>query len=74
MIGLHRIAELEALAQDGVVIVLKIDGERKNSADIFTVVLSGGHLNPEDFFRMDGRDLSALIDNAISFYRKNKVR
>jgi hypothetical protein len=73
MTGLHRIGELEAIAQDGAVIVLKIDGERKGDANIFTVVLSGGRLKSEDFFRMDGGDLSSLIDSALKFYEEHGV-
>jgi hypothetical protein len=73
MIALYRIDELQTLAQHGVVIVIKIDGERKSHADIFTVVLSGGQLRPDDFFRKDGNDLSSLIDCAIGFYEAHKA-
>jgi hypothetical protein len=73
MIALYRIDELQSLAQDGAVIVLKIDGERKSHPDIFTVVLSGGQLRRVDFFRKDGNDLSHLIDCAIGFYEEHNA-
>jgi hypothetical protein len=65
---LYRIDELETIARDGAVLVLKIDGGRKGDANVFTVVLSGGRLTAEEFFRMDGEDLTKLIDRAIEFY------
>jgi hypothetical protein len=70
MVELHRMDELKRIAQDGAVMVLKIDGERKDDPDIFTVVLSGGKLRPDDFFRMDGGSLSGLIDRALKFYEE----
>jgi hypothetical protein len=74
MVEFYRIAELRALAQDGAVVILKIDGERKDCPDIFTVVLSGGRLCSDDFFRMDGSDISTLIDSVINFYKAHSLR
>ena len=74
MTELYRGRELEALAKDGAIVVLKIDGERKNNHDIFTVVLSGGRLSPDDFFRMDGSNFSSLIDAALNFYNERMIK
>lgn len=73
MTELYRSRELEALAKDGAIVVLKIDGERKNNHDMFTVVLSGGRLRPDDFFRMDGSNFSSLIDAALNFYNERTI-
>lgn len=68
MVTLKKIGELEAIAREGAVVVLKIDGERGSDPNIFTVMLSGGKLGSEDFFRMDGDSFPKLIDAAIQFY------
>jgi hypothetical protein len=66
----NRVDELEAIAREGAVVVIKIDGGRRSDPNIFTVVLSGGTLGPEEFFRSDGGNLDELIARAIDFYRK----
>ena len=61
----HLLASFEAIAEDGAVALLKIDGERPDAR--FTVVLTGGKLG-QDPFRMDGDSLRQLLAKAVSFY------
>lgn|GEM_PF-1284828 len=63
------LASLEAIGDDGVVALVKVDGLR--AVDRFTVVLSGGTL-VESPFRMDGDNLQSLLEAALSFYAKYK--
>lgn len=58
---------LDAIGRDGANALIKVDGSRPDGS-IYTVVLSGGRLG-EAFFRKDGADWSALLREAISFYR-----
>lgn len=63
-------ADLEAIAESGASVVLKIDGGRKGDFPhlSYTVVVSGGKLTPDGFFRKDSADLRATIQEAIQYY------
>ena len=61
------LAVFDAIASDGANAMVKVDGGRSNGS-AYTVVMSGGKLG-EAFFRKDGPDLHALLEEAISFYR-----
>lgn len=63
------LASFEAIGNDGVVAIVKVDGLRENNR--FTVVLSGGKL-VESPFRMDGDELRVLLEQAIAFYASFK--
>jgi len=58
-------AVLDAIGRDGTSAVVKIDGERPIA--VYTVVVSGKKLG-ESFFRKDGSDLVALLQDAIEYY------
>jgi hypothetical protein len=62
---------LELMAKEGVVVVIKIDGERTGSEDNgrYTVILSGGPLKGE-FFRQDTPVLEEGLGNAILYYAR----
>lgn len=60
------IAALDAISQNGVTAVIKIDGERTQESR-YTVVVSGPPLG-EEFFRKDGSDLPSLIFGALEFF------
>jgi hypothetical protein len=56
---------IEALRDEGTVVVLKWDGER--SRNRCTVVLTRvGH---EDYWRKDGDDIEALLQELVADYR-----
>jgi hypothetical protein len=63
------LAIFEAIGRDGVIAIIKVDGERVDSA-VYTVVVSGPRLGGA-LFHQDGSDLSALLNAAITFYRSN---
>lgn len=65
------LAAFDAIGRHGVNALIKIDGARLEGS-VYTVVISGGKLG-EEFFRKDGKDLVALLREAISFYL-DKVR
>ena len=67
-------SELNEIAKDGAIVVVKIDGVRvvANEPDIFTVMVSGGLLDSEDFFRKDSGDLIEAMQSAIAFYAANR--
>ncbi len=60
---------LEEMANEGAVVVVKIDGQRNGDADNgrYTVVVSGGPLG-EDFFRTDAGVLEEALAKAILYY------
>ena len=60
---------LEAMAADGAVVVVKIDGERRGEDDTgrYTVLVSGGPLG-EEFFRTDTPILEEGLAQAILHY------
>jgi len=73
MIDSH-LPKLEAIAKQGATVVVKLDGPRaRNDANLYTVMINGGNLGKEDYFRKDGNDLDRLIRDAISFYDLNGV-
>ena len=57
----------DAIGRAGANALIKIDGSRPDGS-IYTVVISGGQLG-DAFFRKDGTELPALLEEAISFYR-----
>lgn len=61
------LAVFDAIGRDGASAIVKVDGARPDGS-IYTVVVSGGKLE-DAFFRKDGADLDALLQEAISFYR-----
>lgn len=67
---------LQALAQEGAVVIVKIDGERMLAgiAEIYTVVVSGGALAHDDYFRADGSDMAELMEKALSHYQSARSR
>jgi hypothetical protein len=54
--------KLEALAREGAVVLLKMDGERLDN--LFTVLISRG---PDESFRKDGTDVRALLTEALTW-------
>lgn len=60
------LAMLEEAAQQGSVMVIKVDGERPQ--DRFSVILSGGTV-PAGQFRRDGDNLPELLDSAVKLLR-----
>ena len=61
----NLMATIEAIALDGAIAVVKVDGARP--AAIFTVVISSPNLG-EEFFRKDGTDVLSLLRDAVAFY------
>lgn len=63
---------LEQMANEGAVVVVKIDGQRTNRDHNgkYTVVLSGEPLK-EDFFHVDTATLEEGIARAIFFYAEH---
>lgn len=68
-------SEVESLAREGAVAVVKVDGGRllAGRPDIYTVVLSGGALGATESYRCDGDDLRQLLHDALAFYRASKT-
>ncbi|AZS51505.1 hypothetical protein DM558_12320 [Entomomonas moraniae] len=62
------LGELDRIAKNGYVIVIKLDGERDKSF-FYTAILSRSSDN-EFFFRKDGPELEVLIKELIDFYNK----
>lgn len=58
-------------ANEGAVLMVKIDGERVLAGipAIYSVVVSGGRLSKDDFYRRDGRDIAELVQNALDHYQ-----
>lgn len=73
-LSIDQFERLENIASDGTVVIVKIDGARivANEKNIYTVMLSGGCLDSEEFFRQDGDNIDQLVKAAISFYAENK--
>jgi len=72
MIDTH-FAELEAIAREGATVIVKIDGARsRHDPNIYTLMINGGGLGKEDYFRKDGKEVDKLIKEAISFYNSNR--
>ena len=61
----HLIAALGSMGTDGVSAILKFDGGRPVAP--YTVVVSGPKLG-DAFFRKDGDDYVALLQDAVDFY------
>jgi len=70
------LSEIDSIVKSGAVFIVKIDGARWLSSDknIYTVILSGGALDRDSFFRCDGDDLSLLIESALDFYRSHEKK
>jgi hypothetical protein len=58
---------LEAMADEGAVVVVKLDGERTGRSGRYSVVVSGGRLG-EDYFRQDTAVLEDGLARAILHY------
>jgi hypothetical protein len=60
---------LGAMAKEGAVVLIKIDGERIHPADRgkYTVLISGGPLG-DDYFRKDTDILEEGLSEAIVYY------
>ena len=63
-------------ADEGAVVTVKIDGERilAGFPTIYTVVISGGKLSRDDFYRSDGEDLAQLVRGALDHYQSARDR
>jgi uncharacterized Zn finger protein len=63
-------------AEEGAVVTVKIDGERilAGIPTIYTVVISGGKLSREDFYRCDGEDIADLVQGALDHYSATRNR
>jgi hypothetical protein len=74
VIDAGRWSELKKLGQSGAVVVIKIDGERALAGDenIYTVAVSGGAYDEEDYYHRDGAELDQLIDEALRQYPSAK--
>jgi hypothetical protein len=61
---------LEEMANEGATVVVKIDGQRTSPDDNgrYTVLVSGGPLGSEDFFRTDTHVLEEGLSKAILYY------
>jgi hypothetical protein len=61
---------LEEMANEGATVIVKIDGQRKPPDDNgrYTVLVSGGPLGSEDFFRTDTHVLEDGLSKAILYY------
>lgn len=61
---------LEEMANEGATVVVKIDGQRTSSSDNgrYTVLVSGGPLGSEDFFRVDTPILEEGLAKAVIYY------
>src|SRR5258705_12458975 len=60
----------EAMADDGSIVVIKLDGGRQADVDLpkrYTVVVSGGKLG-NDFFHKDTSDLALALSQAGTLY------
>ncbi|MEM9446785.1 MAG: hypothetical protein AAGA18_15695 [Verrucomicrobiota bacterium] len=55
------------ISEEGSSVVIKTDGARA-AKEKFTVVISGGELGDDIFFRNDGESLQELMSDAIVFY------
>ena len=65
--NLYRDEEILKIIADGAIFILKIDGQRE-AQNIFTVMLSGGKIPHDEFFRKDGSDITKLVDDALTNY------
>lgn len=61
---------LEEIANEGATVVVKIDGQRTSPGDNgrYTVLVSGGPLGREEFFRTDTHELEEGLSKAILYY------
>ena len=61
---------LEEMANEGATVLVKIDGQRTGPDDNgrYTVLVSGGPLGSEDFFRTDTHALEEGLSKAILYY------
>lgn len=72
--NINYFLKIEEIAKEGAVVVLKVDGDRwlSGNSEIYTVVLSGGSLDADSFFRMDGNDINSLLKSALDFYENSR--
>jgi len=63
------LSSFQAIAEDGAVALIKIDGERITQR--YTVVVTGPKIR-ECPFRMDGDNLRELLEEAIAFYADHR--
>ncbi|WNL45650.1 hypothetical protein RKE25_19905 [Dyella sp. BiH032] len=70
------IRRVHQCAEDGAVVTVKIDGERMLAGvpAVYTVVISGGRLSRDDFYRRDGRDIAELVQGALDYYQSARSR
>ncbi len=63
-------------AGEGAAVTVKIDGERilAGIPTIYTVVISGGKLRSDDFYRCDGQDIAELVQGALDHYQAARNR
>lgn len=61
---------LEAMANEGATVIVKIDGERTSPNDTgrYTVLISGGPLASDEYFRTDTQVLEEGLAKAILYY------
>ena len=66
---------LNDIACAGGVVVIKVDGERliAGESKIYTLMISGGKLAGDDFFRLDGDSILDLISAGSDYYLSNAV-
>jgi len=71
----NQIEELESIAKSGATIVIKMDGSRFSDGDakLYTLMVSGGGLGADDFFRLDGEGLSDLISAELQYYSERRL-
>ena len=63
---------LERMRDDGAVVLVKLDGERAGEGDNgpYTVAISGGRLEADDFFRIDTFVLEEALAHGIIHYAR----
>jgi hypothetical protein len=61
----------EKMRQEGAVVILKLDGQRRgDDADAYTALVSGGHLG-DDYIRTDSKSLTdAAIFIVVEYARQ----
>lgn len=73
---INQLEELEYMAKSGAIVVLKMDGDRFSQGDakLFTLMISGGNLGADDFFRQDGESLSEVIGEGLGYYATKRLK
>lgn len=61
---------LEEISKEGASVVVKIDGERWGTSSPlpYTVLILGGRLSAEKYFRKDSNSLLDAIEEGIRYY------